>query len=77
MAPGKHTGLDAAMLERLEKLAVNIPGVIYQYQQWPDGRIYLGEWRDGGAALIAILLILTIIFTGFCAFLGWYSRRRG
>ena len=26
---------------------------------------------------IAILLILTIIFIGVCAFLGWYSRRRG
>ena len=26
---------------------------------------------------LAILLILTISFIGVCAFLGWYSRRRG
>ena len=37
------------------------------------GRKLQGDLGD----TIAILLILTIIFTGFCAFLGWYSRRRG
>jgi two-component system sensor histidine kinase/response regulator len=26
------------MLNRLQKIAVTIPGVVYQYQQWPDGR---------------------------------------
>ena len=26
---------------------------------------------------IAILLAIAIIFTGLCAFLGWYSRRNG
>jgi len=51
MAPGKHTGLDAAMLERLEKLAVNIPGVIYQYQQWPDGRTAF-PYSSGGMLAI-------------------------
>ena len=34
----QRMGLDASVLARLEKLAVNIPGAIYQYQQWPDGR---------------------------------------
>jgi diguanylate cyclase (GGDEF)-like protein/PAS domain S-box-containing protein len=51
MAPGKNTGLDAAMLERLEKLAVNIPGVIYQYQQWPDGRTAF-PYSSGGMLAI-------------------------
>ncbi|MBK1721270.1 EAL domain-containing protein [Thiocystis violacea] len=26
------------LLNRLEKIAAHVPGVIYQYQQWPDGR---------------------------------------
>lgn len=26
---------------------------------------------------LAVLLIFTIAFIGICAFLGWYSRRRG
>jgi len=26
------------LLARLQKIAVNVPGVMYQYQQWPDGR---------------------------------------
>ena len=33
----------------------------------------LGDLGD----TLAILLIVTIALTGFCAFLGWYSRRRG
>ena len=38
-----------------------------------------GRKLEGGdlGDTIAVLLILTICFTGFCAFLGWYSRRRG
>ena len=38
----------------------------------PHGR-RLGDTGD----TIAILLIVAICLTGFCAFLGWYSRRRG
>ena len=37
------------------------------------GRRLEGDLGD----TIAILLILAICFTGICAFLGWYSRRRG
>jgi uncharacterized iron-regulated membrane protein len=37
----------------------------------PHGR-RLGDLGD----TLAILLILAISLTGFCAFLGWYSRRR-
>ena len=35
--------------------------------------------QEGGdmGDTIAILLLLTIILTAVCAFLGWYSRRRG
>lgn len=33
----------------------------------------LGDLGD----TLAILLIVTIGMIGFCAFLGWYSRRRG
>ena len=31
---------------------------------------------DSGDA-VAIVVALIIIFTAVCAFLGWYSRRRG
>ena len=33
----------------------------------------LGDLGD----TLAVLLIVTIGMIGFCAFLGWYSRRRG
>lgn len=33
----------------------------------------LGDLGD----TLAVLLIVTIGLIGFCAFLGWYSRRRG
>ena len=26
---------------------------------------------------LAVILICMLLFTGVCAFLGWYSRRRG
>ena len=38
-----------------------------------------GRKLEGGdmGDTIAILLLLTIFLIGICAFLGWYSRRRG
>ena len=43
------------------------------------GRL-LQETSGGGTDIgdaIAVVVALIIIFTGVCAFLGWYSRRRG
>lgn len=39
-----------------------------------DGRLL--QETDAGDA-IAIVVALVIILTAVCAFLGWYSRRRG
>ncbi|NDY96837.1 EAL domain-containing protein [Wenzhouxiangella limi] len=35
------------MLTRLTKLAAKVPGVLYQYQQWPDGRACFPFATDG------------------------------
>lgn len=37
------------------------------------GRRLQGDLGD----TLAILLLVAIMLIGFCAFLGWYSRRRG
>jgi hypothetical protein len=41
-----------------------------------DGRLLEQNYGDAGDT-VAVLLIVALSLTGICAFLGWYSRRRG
>jgi diguanylate cyclase (GGDEF)-like protein/PAS domain S-box-containing protein len=42
------------MLERLKKLTSNLPGMIYQYQLWPDGRSCLPYASEGLTSVYGI-----------------------
>ena len=42
------------LLDRMQKLAHHLPGMIYQYRQWPDGRTAFPHASDGIEAIYGV-----------------------